>query len=120
MDRRPPRGCGSGHASKRKHDMEGAAGAHSTLHPDAAPMLLHDALADKEAETHARKAAVVDVRGAVKALEYLGKVGGRDPDPLVGNVDQRLATTLRDYDADLAVFRAVFHSVLHEIFEHLT
>ena len=34
-------------------------------------MLLHDALADKEAEPHPREAAVVDVRTTMKPLEDL-------------------------------------------------
>src|SRR5207244_2014512 len=119
MDRRPPRGCGSGRVSEGEHDVERTARADSTIHRDAAPMLLHDALTNKEAEAHAREPAVVDVRAAVKPLENLREVGRRDSDSLVGHVDARQAVPLHDCDPDLARLRAVFHCVLDEVFEGL-
>src|SRR5439155_25363977 len=117
MDRRPPPKCGSGRASKGKHEVERTASAHSTIHRDVAPMLLHDALTNKEAKTHTGESPDADVRAAVKARENLRSIACRDPEPLIGHVDPPQPTPPRDRDPDLAVLGAQLHGVPDHIFE---
>src|SRR2546430_12198055 len=114
MDRRPPRGCGSARGLEREDDGESAARAFSTFHPDPAAMLLYDALAEKEAKSHSREAAVVDVRGAMEPLEDLREVAGGDADALVGHIDERFTAPLGDLHVDLAPIGAGFYGVLDQ------
>ena len=83
-------------------------------------MLLHYALANKEAEAHPGETAVVHVSAAMEALEDLREVAGGYADALVGHVDERLAVALVYSDAHLAAIRAVLDGVLDEILEDLT
>ena len=67
------------HVSPRngQEDPEGAARARLALHLDPAAMLLHDAVADRQAEAGAAPRRL----GGVERLEDLGQLGARDPVP---------------------------------------
>ena len=83
-------------------------------------MLLHDALAEKEAKSHSREAAVVDIRGAMEPLEDLREVAGGDADALIGHIDEGFTVPLGDVHADLAPIGAVLDGVLDQVLDHLT
>src|SRR6266508_3794205 len=90
------RGGGGSRRGQWQDNVERAAGAGLTLHPDAAAVLRGDALADVEAETHAGVAAIVDVTGAVEPVEDARLVGGRNTDTFVLDLDAGLAVALGD------------------------
>src|SRR5436190_15563570 len=76
------RRAGSGRGSQRQRDGEGCAASELALDVDRTAMGFHDRLADRQAQTGARRPAfaAADLIGAEKPLEDVGQVLGRDAD----------------------------------------
>src|SRR4029077_17147084 len=89
------------------------------LGPDASAHAVDQLSTDVEAETGpAHPAGHLGV-GAVELLEDLLLVLGRNPEPLVPDVEAEKAVALLDADLDAAAVGGVLDRVLDEVDEHL-
>src|SRR5688572_11508300 len=87
--------------------------------PDASAVLLHNALADVQAQPHTGKPPVVDVTSPLITIKDEGKVLSCDSDALIGDAQTSLPALLPHLDVNLPAFGGVFDRVVHQVFYEL-
>src|SRR5690606_20241124 len=89
------------------------------LRPDAAPVCLHQALGDVEAQAEAAGPGALGPLRAEEAIEEARQVGGIDGGALVRDVEEDVVCPWGEGEADLAAGGAVFLRVAEQVPEHL-
>src|SRR5258707_7122520 len=103
----------------RQRDEERAANAGRTLQPAPTAMLLHDTSGDVQAKAHPREAAIVDVSGAVEALEHQRLIFDGDTNAAILHTEPCLGVLWPHPDHDARVARTVFERVLDQVNQQL-
>src|SRR5258707_1239964 len=102
-----------------QRDEERAADVGPALEPDPTAMLLHDTARDVQTKAHPREAAIVDVSGAVEALEHQRLIFDGDTDAVILHAKPRLAVLWPHPDQDARVMQTGFERVLDQVDQQL-
>src|SRR5688572_29712449 len=104
---------------ERKRDHERRSATRRRLGPDPAAVILDDATADVEPQSHAGVGDASRVRRTVEALEDPLALAAGDPGTMVDHGDPRLASFMPDPESGRLVIGAVLVRVLEEVLDDL-
>src|ERR1700682_6214045 len=103
------------HDRQRKHEAEGAAGADLGLDADVAAVLAGQLSREVESDSRAANVAGLSILDPLETVEQSREILGGGPNPVVEDLEMRLAIHGRDDDTDLTALRRVLDGVLDQI-----